>query len=269
MTTPAPGTVLGPVAPTAVQVVAGPETEFLALLERLATNPAVDVQKLGAILDLQERVITRQAIVAFNQSFHAMEPHLPRVKKNGVVEYPIDKNKPDGPKRKAFNFAKIEDIDDAIRPILREFDFTLTFDTKPRVGDGGGVVVTGALLHSRGHAMTASFALPLDTSGGKSNLQGMGSSTSFGQRYCIKLLLNLVFEGDDDDGIKGGMAFLSDDQVFELHDLMRQTSTSEENFFRYMGLTGSGIHDLGEVEARDFGKLKNALLAKKKEAAPT
>jgi hypothetical protein len=251
---------------TALTPIGEGPSNLLAAIVVLAKDPSVDVEKLSALMMMQERMEARAAVAAFNRDFARMAPHLPKVKKNGEVWYPINKNQPDGPKRKAFNYATWEDVDDAIRPILLEYGFFLTFNTTQRAGDGGGVVVHGRLSHFEGHTETADFALPLDTSGGKSNLQGYASSTSFGQRYTAKMLLNIVFEGEDDDGVKGGMSFLSDEQVFDLHDLMRQTKTSEEAFLRYMGYAGGGIHDLTEIEARDFAKLKNALLTKVKQS---
>lgn len=235
----------------------GSDDAFLALIERLATNPAVDVQKLSSIYDLQERVKARHAIAAFNQAFHAMEPNLPRVKKNGEVWYPINKNQPDGPKKKAFHYARWEDVDEAIRPILREYGFSLSFNTTQRSGDGGGLIITGELLHTGGHFKTASMGLPLDTSGGKSNLQGYASSTSFGSRYVTKMLLNLVFEGEDDDGRAGGTRYVTEEQAAELRDLAKQAKRHEGPLLDRL-FSGS-VRSFDEVEAGAYVVVRNTL----------
>jgi hypothetical protein len=234
------------------------EGRLLSAIIVLAKDPTVDVAKLSALLEMQERMEVRQGVVAFNRAFHAMEPHLPRVKKNGEVFYPVNKNQPDGPKRHAFNYAKWEDVDDAIRPLLREYGFHLAFNTTQRPGDGGGVIVTGRLCHVDGHEEVASFALPLDTSGGKSNLQGYGSSTSFGQRYCAKLLLNIVFEDEDDDGQRGGERFVTDDQAAELRDLLGQAGRQEGPFLDRL-FSGS-VRSMDEVDPGAFVVVKNSLL---------
>jgi hypothetical protein len=210
------------------------EGRLLNAIIVLAKDPAVDVAKLSALMDMQERMEGRQAVVEFNQAFARMEPLLPRVKKNGEVWYPVNKNQPDGPKKKAFNFARWEDVDDAIRPLLRDHGFHLMFNTTQRAGDGGGVIVTGKLKHVGGHEEVASFALPLDTSGGKSNLQGYASSTSFGQRYCAKLLLNIVFEGEDDDGVAGGQKFITDEQAAELRAMTKEAGRQEGALLDHM-----------------------------------
>lgn len=239
---------------------------LLSALVKLAQNPSVQPETVAAWAAIQERMELNQAKVAYARSFALMEPKLPRIKKNGVVEFPVDKNRPDGPKKKAFNYAKWEDIDDAIRPILREHGFILTFNTRQRTGDGGGVVVIGKLKHSGvgsiGWEEVAEFALGLDTSGGKSNMQGYASSTSFGQRYCAKLLLNLVFEGEDDDAQKGSLSFINEDQQAEIIELVKATNTNPESFFALM--CGPEVRSYTEIESRDFVRLKNALLAKSK-----
>jgi len=45
---------------------------------------------------------------------------------------------------------------------------------------------------------------PLDTSGGKSNVQGVGSTNSFLRRYVACNIFNIVVVGDDDDGKMAG-----------------------------------------------------------------
>lgn len=231
---------------------------LLRAMLQATRDPSIDPVKLSALLDVIDRLLVRQNVAAFNAARQRMEPQLPRIKKNGEVWYPVNKNNPDGPKKLAFKFAKWEDVDTAIRPLLREHGFTLSYDTAPR-SDGGGVVVRGKLRHVQGHEEVASFAVPLDTSGGKSNLQGYGSSTSFGQRYCAKLLLNLVFEGEDDDGQLGGLTTLSDAQVTELRELLTQTQTDERRYLQSMGFPNS----LEEIDARDFARAQNALRAKR------
>lgn len=235
---------------------------LLAALVALAQNPSVQPETVAAWAAIRRDMEIDEARAQFAKAFMLLEAKLPRVKKNGVVEYPVNKNQPDGPKVKAFNYARWEDIDAAIRPLLREHGFVLTFNSRPRTGDGGGVVVIGKLKHWRGHEEVAEFALGLDTSGGKSSMQGYASSTSFGQRYCAKLLLNLVFEGEDDDAQKGSLSFINEDQQAEIIELVKATNTNPEAFFALM--CGPEVRSYTEIESRDFVRLKNALLAKSK-----
>lgn len=188
-------------APPAVMTQTDQEAmAYMQFLERAAKDPAVDVNKLEKLLNMKKDVMHEQRQAAFNRDYLAAKLEMPRVKKDGTVEYAEDKNRPDGPKKKAFNYAKYEDIDKAIRPIEQKYGFARIFTTKPRVGDGGGCVVHCQLLHRDGFYKEAEIAVALDASGGKNNIQAMGSSFSYGKRYTTEMLWDIVKEGADDDG---------------------------------------------------------------------
>lgn len=221
---------------------------LLSAIVGMARDPTVDVQKLQALMAMQERMEARQAEANFNRAFHAMEAELPRIKKNGDVEYKG---------QVAFKFAKWETIDASIRPILRRHGFSLSFDTAPRVGDGGGLVVTGSLLHVDGHHKSASISLALDSSGGKNNLQGGGSTFSYGCRYTARMLLNLVFEGDDDDGVRGGTKFITQDQALQIEALITEVKADRDAFMQHFQ-----IANMLNLSVDDGTKAFNRLLSR-------
>lgn len=235
---------------------------LLNFIGQALTDPAVDVQKLEALLRMQREVIADDAKTIFNQAYARLMQVMPRITKKGVVEYPVNKNQPDGPKQKAFSYARWEDVDAAIRPLLLEHGFTLSFNTSQRQGDGGGLIVMGELLHVAGHSKAATMALPLDTSGGKSNLQGYASSTSFGARYCAKLLLNLVFENEDDNGQKADIVFITLDQQQQIETLLTETGSNREAFFDYMGAAS-----VEGITSERFAVAMNSLTAKRRKMA--
>lgn len=250
-----------PSTPPAMQTAT---TDYLDMLERLLRDQTVDMGRIQAAMDMQERLTTRRAVEAYNQARARLAMRLPRIKKGGVVSYPENKNNPDGPKKKAFNFARWEDIDEVIRPILQDEGFVLSFSSM--VNPSGGIVVIGKLLHDAGHFEETHVPLTIDSSGGKNNLQGIGSSTSYGQRYATKMLLNLIFEDEDDDGVRGGMTFLSPEQVAELQGLIDANKIAKDAFLEWLG--GGGPEDapvsLESIQQKDFARAKNALLTRKR-----
>lgn len=210
------------------------ETSLIEIIANAMRDPSVDVAKLqavaqaaGPMLDAQDRILRAEREIAFNKAFFRLRRRLPRIPKNGIVNY---EDKKTGDAKKAFNFAKWEDIDSYITPLLDDEGFGLTFESTERTG--GGMIITGHLLHEAGHFRSASIPLPIDTSGGKSNLQGAGSSMSYGKRYCTTMLLNLVFEGQDDDGQRGGMEFADEEDQAQITQLLEQTGTEPESFLR-------------------------------------
>jgi hypothetical protein len=156
---------------------------ILAVIERVATNPDTDIAKLEKMLDMQERILDRNAKQAFTASLAAMQMALPRVVENG----------------KGHNNAKyalLEDINDQIRPTLHKFGFAITFRVKH---DGPVILITTVLSHQEGHSEETTISLPADTTGSKNAVQAIGSTISYGKRYGIGAILN-ISTGDDTDG---------------------------------------------------------------------
>lgn len=243
-TKPKKGNALPPAKADTVPAIPQPQTiltpvqqadAFMVFLERAASDPTIDVSKMQALLDMKKEVLTEQRQAAFNADFMAARMEMPRVKKDGSVEYPVDKNKPDGPKKKAFDFAKYETIDKAIRGIEIKYGFSRSFTTTTRQGDGGGLIVTCRLLHKDGHFQEASIPVPLDTSGGKNNLQGYGSSFSYGKRYTTTMCWDIITEGEDDDGNAAFAAMPIDDAQFKaFQDLIDENGVDVAKFCAHL-----------------------------------
>jgi hypothetical protein len=233
-------------------------TSLLPAIIGLARDPQVDVAKLDALLKMQAQMEERDAKREAIEAFTKLSADLPRVKKNGTIDLGAD-NK--GKSRGAIAFARWEDMDKIIRPLLTANGFTLSFNAAPRPGDGGGLIVTGELMHRSGHVRTASIPLPLDSGPGRNNLQAMGSTLSYGKRYCAEMLLNIVREGEDDDGKLAGMQFITAEQHAELQKLIEETGTDERRFLDVLQL-----QHLGEIQQGGFTIARNMLLQKRRKA---
>lgn len=172
-----------------LDVVADP-SEALApvvlMFERLATNKDVDVAKLERLIAMQEHILAHEARAAFNRAFAAMAAEIPTV----VASTPGDGGK--------WQYAPLEDIQDAVRPILVKHGFGLSFKTE--WPDKATIKVVGILTHQDGHERTSEFLADADTSGSKNAIQARGSAVSYGHRYTTKDLLNITTRGADDDG---------------------------------------------------------------------
>lgn len=229
--------------------VASDQQNMLTMINQALHNKDITVEKLNGLLDFKERLDRKAYEVEANAAFSRVIANMPRIKKNGQIDFGKANSKP-------IAYAKWEDVQDAIRPIYEAEHFTLRFDSVAR--EGGGANVSAILTHANGHTFTASVPLPLDLSGGKQSIQGMGSTVSYGQRYSTKQLFNLVFEGDDDDGVRGGTTFINDAQAEQIKNLIIETRTDTLSFLR--------IFECASVENITSGNFKaavNMLLAKK------
>lgn len=226
----------------ATQPAETPAASMLNFVAMALRDPSIEVSKLEALLRMQRDIVAEDAKSLFNQAFGRLQPRLPRIKKNGEVEY---KNK-QGQLEKAFKFARFEDIMTSIAPLLEEEGFSIGFNTAPRPGDGGGLIVTCILRHRAGHSTDTSIPVPLDSSGGKNSLQGYGSSLSYGKRYAMTAALNLVTEGEDDDGGRGGARFITPEQAEELRAMCKDVGRVEGTFLQR--LFAGNVRSFDEIE---------------------
>lgn len=241
-------------AERALSTVAGPPQaqSLLNFVAQAVSDPNTDVGKLRALLEMQREIVADEAKALFNQALRQAQQEMPRVRKDGVIEMK-DKG--------SMKFARWEDIDTALRPILDRHGFSLTFDMQAK--EGGGGVITATLLHAAGHSKTASIPLALDSGPGRNNLQAMGSTFSYGKRYCTEALFNIVRENGDDDGKLGGTRFITAEQKETLVQLLQETKADTVAFLRWMG-----VDSLDEIEAAGYIPALNSLQAKKRGLKP-
>lgn len=154
----------------------------LQVIERLVLTPDVSIEKIEKMLDLQERILNRNAHQAFTADLAAMQIELPLIAKNGKGH-------------NSAKYALLEDINQAIRPALQKYGFAVTFRIAQREKE---VSITAVLSHKLGHSDETVITLPLDLSGSKNATQAVGSTVSYGKRYAIGALLN-ISTGDDND----------------------------------------------------------------------
>ncbi len=170
---------------------------IIQVIERAAANPNVDIDKMERLLQMHERIVERNAKASYASALSAMQPHLPVITEKGKI---IVRDKVTKEVIQSTGYALWEDINEAIKPILADHGFALSFKTG--IAADGKITVTGVLSHRDGHQEETTMALPHDSTGSKNAVQAVGSSTSYGKRYTASALLNITSRGEDDDGNK-------------------------------------------------------------------
>lgn len=218
-------------------------TAIIQVIERAAVNPDVDIDKMERLLQMQERILDREAKSEYTRALAKMQPELPVIEERGEIKIG---------QGAAQKYARWEDINQAIIPILSQRGFALSF----RCGTTENqITVTGILSHEGGHSEETTLALPLDNSGSKNSVQAVGSSTSYGKRYTAILLLNLTSGGEDDDG--AGMGFIDAEQKEKIIALMKEVGADTAAFLKHMG-----FDSVDAIPKSQFQKAINALEAK-------
>lgn len=165
------------------------------VIERALSNPSTGVDVLERLLAMQERVNAQQAKTAYTVALATLQPLLPVITERGRI---IIKEKGTEKVIQDTSFARWEDINEEIRPLLAEHGFALNFSNGR--SPEGLVRVTTLLKHIGGHQEETYFDLPHDSTGSKNAVQAIGSSTSYAKRYGTLSILNITTKGEDDDG---------------------------------------------------------------------
>jgi hypothetical protein len=176
-------------------VVPSEGANLVLMFERLAKDPAVDVAKLEKLIELQERIMRHNAKAAFDGAFSRMQAELPVVDERGQILVK-------GQLRSTY--AKLEDIHDVVKPIMKTFGFAMRHRTEWPADKAGIIRIIGILSHEQGHSEQSEFEAPMDRSEYRTDIQSQGSTLSYGRRYTTLDLLNISTRGLDDDGKKSG-----------------------------------------------------------------
>jgi hypothetical protein len=143
--------------------------------------------------------------------------------------------------------------------LLAEEDMDLSYSDEPQ--EGGGILIRGRLKHlPSGHYEDSFMPTPPDTSGGKSNVQAVGSTNSFLRRYVACNIFNIVVVGDDDDGTGGT---IDGAQTKTILDLIKKAKAGPK-FLNYMKAqsieeAGSLVAAVATIAARDYRKAISTL----------
>lgn len=230
-------------------------------LAELAKTPNMTPEILQKYIDANKDMVNFQGQINFNADRAKMAAELP------AIEERHRNNQTNS------WYAKIEDILDAIYPILAKYGFSVGFEND--FPDDKTIKVTAYLYHKDGHSAKNPVVLPLDIAGAKGNINktaihATGSSQTYAQRYALNGLIPLRFynrdnklSSFDDDGLTGGSLLIDGDQEEELLGLLSEGGIDVEQFCKdYLK-----VDSLSQLHADAFQKAKNAIINRNKKNA--
>jgi hypothetical protein len=229
---------------------------MLAIIASAAANPAVDVSKMRELLTMQREIMSEEARIAFTEDFIKMQ--LPTIRRDGKIEIDGRGGKRGGTMR----YATFENINSVVEPILKANGFAMWFE--PDIGEDGKIIMRGHLDHARGHGKTCAIALPLETSGAKNNVQGVGSSISYGKRYAAIALLNIVSHAPEDQDTDGNVSSeaVTEEQLEKLTKACEVKDAPQEKLIGYLNSRRKNwpaIAELSQLPAARFDEALEAI----------
>lgn len=182
------------VAKETPQIVNQDDAPMVAMIERIAMDPSIPIDRLEKMLAMKERMEEQAAARAFAEAFSRMQSALPVIPERGEIR--------DRSNKVQSTYPLWEDVNAALRGPLADNGLSMSFDRRK---EDGKIFIGCVCTHKLGHSQRAEIDLPRDDSGSKNAVQGEGSTVSYGQRYSSKMLFNWVSEGtEDDDGVRAG-----------------------------------------------------------------
>jgi hypothetical protein len=226
-----------------------PADPMVSMIERVAMDPNLPIERLTALMDMRERQMHKEAEQVFNQAFAAAMAEMCDVPKNG-------KNTHSGQK-----YSTLDDLIRTTRPVLARHGLSLNWQT---TSSGNDYSVTAIVRHAMGHSIQTTLSGARDNGKQMNALQGGGSTETYLKRYTGFSILGLS-SGDEveDDGVGKPAQTITADQYIILRDLIEETGTDETKFHLAHGHRDPSNADLQQFPAKLFATAKSQLERKK------
>lgn len=156
--------------------------QIIGMIGKLASDPDSDIDKMERLMAMRDKMLEKEQLAIFNTALSVMQDEIPAIAERGKGHGTI-------------RYAKWEDVNSVIKPIMAKHGFALRF----QVDTEKGVSVTATLSHKCGHEINTSMNSAADGSGSKNAIQAIGSAVSYLKRYTASALLNITSHGEDDD----------------------------------------------------------------------
>jgi hypothetical protein len=209
-----------------------------------AVASGASIETLTKLMDLQERYEKNQARRAFDEAMADAKAEIPVIRKNKAVDY---KGK-NSDVRTNYRHEDMAEIARTVDPILTKYGLSYRYRSEQ---DGGMVRVTCVVSHRDGHSEEVTLSAGSDSTGNKNNIQAVGSTITYLQRYTLKAALGLAASADDDGNASEKtaeeLALITEDQVENLRDLILSLDVNEGRFLAHIGLP-----DLASIGAKNF-----------------
>lgn len=217
---------------------------------QIAIEQNADMEKLQKLMDLQERWEANQARKAFDAAISAAKSEIKPIIKNREVDFTSQKG------RTRYDYEDLAQIAEHVDPILSRYGLSYRHRSKQ---DGKKLSITCIVSHRDGHFEETTLSADNDDTGNKNNIQGIGSTATFLQRYTLKLALGLAAAKDDDARTASQHPRITADQALNVRALMGEVKADEAKFLRYLK-----VDSIENIPAQALKHAISALEAKRR-----
>jgi len=213
------------------------DAPMVAMIERIAMDPNIPIDRLEKMLSMKERMEDRNremaredreyaSRTAYFAAMSACQSELPVVTKNRRNTHTKS------------NYADLAAIEEQAMPIIYKHGFGVSFQPDG-YNEIGELLIKWEISHAGGFVRNGIGAIPVDGAGAKGGVnktgtQAFGSTATYGRRYLLCMLFN-ISTGDDRDGNQppaddGEAERITEAQASVIRDLVQKAELEIEQF---------------------------------------
>jgi hypothetical protein len=199
------------------------QNAMLAMIERAARDPAIDVGKMEQLFALRKQMADEVNEAAFNVAMTAAQLDMTVISKDAT-------NSQTGSK-----YASYAKLDRALRPIYTKHGFALSFDEgdSPKAEH---VRILCRVSHAQGFSREYHTDMPADGKGAKggdvmTKTHAVGAAKQYGMRYLLKGIFNVAVGENEDDG-NDPSDCIGPGQAADIRALLTEVNAKEDSFLR-------------------------------------
>lgn len=225
------------------------EPTIVDVIQQAVNTPGFDIDKLERLIALKERTDDQTRKNLYAAAMAALQAELPQIDKRGKIM------KGEGTNATVRStYARIEDLDAQIRPYLAKHGFCFSYDTRP-ADKPSEIRIIGTMTHSAGHSELKQIDMPIET-GAMSDQQKRGSTLSHGIRAILRMFLNLVMRGEDNDAA-GNPELITAKDLATVKELLAKVGGDEAKVLLWLK-----VEKFEDIQRRDVPKALSFLRAK-------
>lgn len=154
---------------------------------QMAVQQGADLDKMQKLMDLQERWEANEARKAFVTAMNGFKANPPVLHKNKKVSFNETK----------YMHATLDQVSGVIGQALSAHGLSHRWEVAQL--DAGMIRVTCIITHALGHSEQVSLQCGADQSGKKNNIQAVGSTVTYLERYTLLAAAGIAVKDQDDD----------------------------------------------------------------------
>lgn len=236
--------------PTSQLPVQSEGAAVLGMIERVARDPGVNMDKMMQLMSWRKEIVAEQKRAAFDEAMAAAKAEIPVISKNREVDFTSSKG------RTHYKYEDLAEIARVVSPILARHGLSYRYRVTSNINEP--VTVTCIVSHRAGHFEEVTLLGGRDESGNKNSIQAVASTLTYLQRMTLKAALGLAASEDDDGKEAESTGTISLEQVEQLIALADEVEADKEAFCRYFKVDG-----IAQIKVKDFDRAVAALNRKR------